>query len=480
MRATIHNPRRFVLRILVSILATILVGCCPNCPENQNLSAGAGGISPPVNGPLLSVVTSSCAGPPLATNAKLVVQFSNPLNAATLTPATFLVSSPGPVGVSGAFALDLTGKIVTFTPTVPFAANTSFILVITPGVKDLNGVSLPTSFICRFSTTGGADADAPAVISNFPTCGLTNVALDQLVSVTFDGDGTARDNQPMDPTTIDGTTFTVTSVAGPVAGTVAYDATTNVATFTPAANLTANTVFTITVTTGVRDVSGNPLPAPFTCSFTTGNTAMGIRVVNTPCNTFTILAGSTVTNTGSTRIAGNVGLSPGSSVTGFPPGVLTGGGMIRVDDSLVTMAKTALTAAYNDAVSRPNAVTLTPSDLGGRTLTPGVYQAPSSVQILNGNLILDGKGDPNAVFIFQIGTSLTTNSGSQVILINGAQHANVFWAVGSSATLGTNSVFQGIILAQQSITLTTGVVLDGCALAQTGAVTLDTNTVSGM
>jgi hypothetical protein len=183
--------------------------------------------------------------------------------------------------------------------------------------------------------------------------------------------------------------------------------------------------------------------------------------------TYTVLAGSTVTNTGPTVIYGNVGLSPGTAVTGFPPGGTAGGGAIHVADGSAGQAQTDLTAAYLNAMGQAATATVA-GDIGGQTLTSGVYASTSTLGI-TGTLTLSGPG----FFIFQIGTALTTASGSKIVLTGGAQAANVFWQVGSSATLGTTSIFVGTILAQSSVTLNTGAALNGRALARTGAVTLD-------
>jgi len=189
--------------------------------------------------------------------------------------------------------------------------------------------------------------------------------------------------------------------------------------------------------------------------------------------TFTALAGSTVTNTGPTIINGDVGVSPGAAITGFPPGTVVGGAIHAADGPAAT-AQLDLTAAYNDAAGRPLPISVA-GDLGGLTLSPGLYKSTSTLGI-TGVLHLDGGGNANSVFIFQVGSGLTTASNSQIILQNGAQAANIFWQVGSSATLGTNSIFDGTIMAQASVTLATGAALNGRALARTGAVTLDTNT----
>ncbi len=196
--------------------------------------------------------------------------------------------------------------------------------------------------------------------------------------------------------------------------------------------------------------------------------------------TFGVLAGSTVTNSGSTVVTGNLGVSPGTAITGFTgiapggPGIATG--TIDSANAAAAQAESELTAAYNAAAAA--AVTATKAgDLGGQTLPAGVYMSTSTLGI-TGTLTLDGQGNPNAQFIFQIGSALTTATGSSVVLINGANAANVFWQIGSSATLGTSSTFVGNILALSSISLGTGAVLNGRALARNGAVTLLSNPIT--
>ena len=191
---------------------------------------------------------------------------------------------------------------------------------------------------------------------------------------------------------------------------------------------------------------------------------------------FGVLGATTVTNTGATVITGDVGVSPGTAITGFPPGVAT---QLHAGDAVAAAAQSDLTIAYNAAAGTACNTNLTGQDLGGMTLTPGVYCFDSSAG-LTGNLTLDFQGNPNAFFLFKIGSTLTTASGSTVTVINGGGTTcpqNLFWQVGSSATLGTNSTFLGNILALTSITLNTGADLNGRALARTGAVTLDTNNI---
>src|SRR5437868_755253 len=186
---------------------------------------------------------------------------------------------------------------------------------------------------------------------------------------------------------------------------------------------------------------------------------------------FAVLGGSTLTNTGPTTITGNLGVSPGSSVTGFPPGIVTGGA-IHAADAVAGQAQTDLTTAYNAAAGLPCGVDLTGQNLGGLTLTPGVYCFTSSAA-LTGTLTLNFQGNANSLFVFKIGSTLTTASASSVVLTNTGGTScptNLFWQVGSSATLGTGSTFIGNILALTSITMTTGANLTGRALARNGAV----------
>ena len=190
---------------------------------------------------------------------------------------------------------------------------------------------------------------------------------------------------------------------------------------------------------------------------------------------FAVLGGSTVTNTGPSTVTGELGVSPGTAVTGFPPGIVVG--TIHSADAAALSAQNALTVAYNSAAAAPCNTSLTGTDLGGLTLTPGVYCFSSSAQ-LTGTLTLNAQGNPGAVFIFKTGTTLTTASASQVVVINSGSACNVYWQVGSSATLGTGSSFAGNILANSSITLTTGAAVAGRTLARTGAVTLDSANVT--
>jgi hypothetical protein len=192
---------------------------------------------------------------------------------------------------------------------------------------------------------------------------------------------------------------------------------------------------------------------------------------------FGVLGGSTVTNTGPTIVNGNLGVSPGSAVTGFPPGIVVPPGTIHAGDAVAQQAQSDVTAAYNTLAGRACNVDLTGLDLGGLTLTPGVYCFDTSAQ-LTGELTLDLQGKADALFIFQIGSTLTTAPGASVVFVNGSPSCNLFWQVGSSATLDTHTLFAGNIVALTSITLNTGASVTGRVLARNGAVTMDSNTIA--
>jgi Ice-binding-like len=190
---------------------------------------------------------------------------------------------------------------------------------------------------------------------------------------------------------------------------------------------------------------------------------------------FAVLGGSTVTSTGPTVLTGDLGVWPGSAITGFPPGIVNG--INHGSDGVAQQAQLDVTTAYNALAGMAFTQDLTGQNLGGLTLNPGVYRFASEAQ-LTGALTLDGLGDPAALYVFQIGSALTTASNSSVLVINGG-NCNVFWQVGSSATLGTDTAFAGSILALASVTLNTGAdILPGRALAREGAVTLDSNQIS--
>jgi Ice-binding-like/Bacterial Ig-like domain len=430
----------------------VLGGCSSINPPAQNPQAAT-------DAPTILIVVPQTNG--VGTNRAVAVVFSKPMDPSSINSGSFMVA-----GVMGTVAYDAANNIASFKPSTDFAPSTMFNATITMGARDMSGTPLAAPFTFSFTTRATSDTSPPDIVAINVAAGATCVPLDQKITVTFD--------EQMDSLTINPSTFFIEGVAG----TVTYNVLSQTATFTPSSPLAANTTFTISVTTAAKDLGGVPLAAPFQQTFTTGP-CKGGGVATVPLcpfiGNFSVLSGSTVTNTGSTVISGDVGVSPGTAVTGFPPGLASGA--IHKADGAAAQAQSALTTAYIDAAGRSGGTTVA-GDLVGRTFTAGVYKSTSSLA-LSGDVTLDAQGDSSAVFIFQISSTLTTGSGSHVVLAHGASACNVFWQVGSSATLGTNSVFNGNILALTSITITTGVHMQGRALARNGAVTLDTNVITG-
>ncbi len=318
------------------------------------------------------------------------------------------------------------------------------------------------------ATDGNSDAAiAPIVISTTPLDKATSVSINKRPTATF--------NEAMDPATVTLTNFTLMQGVTPVPITVALNA--NTVTFTPAIALGLNLQYNATVTTGAKaatSVGGLPLAANHTWSFTTGSCSQGPVVLGSAAS-FVVLAGSTVTNANATALTGDMGVSPGSSITGFPPGTIVG--TQHAGDATAATAIADLTIAYNEVAARMLCPITVAGNLGGQTLTPGLYKSTTSLSVTSGDLTLDAQGDGDQVFIFQMASTLTTSAGRKVILSNGAKSTNVYWQVGTSATLGTTTDFQGTIMADQSITLDSGATLNGRALARIAAVNLDASTI---
>jgi hypothetical protein len=422
--------------------------------------------------PTVSFTDPANAATGVAINKKIAATFSEAMDPLTISTAT-LTLKQGTTPVAG--TVTYAGTTATFAPASALAPNTVYTATVTTGATDLAGNPLLNNFAWLFTTGASADTTRPTVSSTVPANAATGVAINQNINATF--------SEAMNPLTISTANFTVAGPgATPVTGTVAYDVVNHIATFAPASNLAANTTFTATITTGAKDLADNALASNFAWSFATAaSTAGQTPVALGSAGAFGVLAGSTVTSTGGTTVNGDLGVSPGTAVSGFfaidgGPGTVTG--TIHAGDAAAAQAQTNLTVAYNDAAGRTVGAVTVAGDLGGQTLTPGLYRSTSSLAISSGDLTLDAQGDANAVFIFQMASTLTTTTGRQVILSGGAKAVNVFWQVGSSATLGTTSVFKGNILAFTSITVTTGAAVEGRLLARNGAVTLDANTIT--
>jgi hypothetical protein len=391
--------------------------------------------------------------------------FSEAMNPATINATTFTLTGPGTTPVTG--VVTYAGSTATFTPASALALNTLYTATITTGAQDTFGNALASNFVWTFMTSTTACA-APTVISVAPPNIATGICPNTLVTATF--------SQAMQASTINTTTFTLT---GPgltaVPGTVTYVASSDVATFTPTNPLALDTLYTASITTGAEDLAGDPLASDYVWTFTTSATACQAAVpLGTACMFGILAATPAVANSGPSDVTGDIGIWPASAITGFPPGTLTG--TEYAGDTVAQTAQGDLTTAYNYAAAAPGGAILT-ADIGGQTLAPGVYKTTSAQPSLGitGNLTLSGDG----VYIFQIVSTLTTAANnSQVILSGGATAQDVFWQVGSSATLGTTTTFEGIIMAQASVSLDTGAILNGSALARTGSITLLSNPVN--
>ncbi|TMA30122.1 MAG: DUF3494 domain-containing protein [Deltaproteobacteria bacterium] len=329
-----------------------------------------------------------------------------------------------------------------------------------------------------------AGATAPTVTATNPGNGLTSLCIPAQINATF--------SAAMDPLTIDGTHFTLTS-PGPasVAGAVTYDAATRVAHFAPASGLVGNTLYTATITTGAKDQAGTALASDKVWSFTTSASLCVMPVNLRSLSSFVAVSGAGLTNSNTqlpavTTLNGDVGLNPTAtcmsdgSICNPPAGAPKITGNLYANDPAgkASAAKADLISAYNDAQGRPSNATIV-SNLDGQILAAGVYTSGSTMDLaVNGTLTLDAKGDQNAVWIFQLGSALTANTGSKVVLINGAKAANVFWAIGSSSTLGSNVDFKGTVLAQASNSVGTGSKVEGRLVCTTGAITLLSNVIT--
>jgi hypothetical protein len=445
------------------------------------------GVAANASAPTVTSTDPANAATLVPLNQKVAATFSTFMDPSTISAAgTFTVAATvGGAAVPG--SVSYAGKTAVFTPTANLAASTQYTATITTAAKDLTGIAMAANFTWNFTTGIATNVAGPTITVENPASVATSVFIDTTVNATF--------STAMDPTTITNATFTL-AVAGvggaPVSGTVSYDSASQIATFTPSANLTANTQYTATVSNLVKDLSGNALTSgpsstpPDPWSFTTGATtgAGGPPTINLgSAGSFAVMATASISSTGPVVINGNVGLAPGTS-QGIPPAQVNG--TIHVNDPIVTQAQADLLAAFNDATSRSTNAQTLPGNMGGLTFTPGLYVNSTSVLISgagpNNNVTLDAQGDPNAVFIFKMGSTLTTGTSSQVILAGGAKASHVFWQVDTSATLGVTSIFEGNVLAATSITINTGAAVTGSMFAGAaggaGSATVNASTVT--
>ncbi len=411
-------------------------------------------------------------------NNTVSVTFSESMGSSTVTTTTVSLkdSSESVVNIT----ISDSGNTFTFTPSSNLSANTTYTTTLGTGIKDLAGNSLSSNYIWSFTTGDTLDVISPTVSSSNTPHNSTGVAIDQNISVSF--------SEPLDPTTINSTTYTL---EGPnevqVVGGVTYVDST--ATFSPTDELDANTLYTATINTGVKDLAGNALTESYIFSFTTGDSPVITAVV--PLGTaenFVVLSKSGITNVALSFVTGDIGTSPITSAaidvtcgemqgTSNIYGVdvaYTGSGdvtcykgtsadKITVDNAVLDMG-----TAYSNAAGRASGVGefLNPGagTLTNQTLSAGTYTFNTAVSIPTDLTLTGGEND---VWIFQINGTLDLASGKSIILSGGAKAKNIFWQTTGAVTLGTTSHFEGVILSQNSITMNTGSSINGRLLAQT-------------
>jgi hypothetical protein len=474
------------------------------------------GATTNVTAPTVSSTNPANASTGAVLNQKITATFSEVVNSSTVTATTFTVKQ-GTTAVAG--TVTYAGTSAIFAPTASLTASTVYTATVTTGVADLAGNALASNYVWTFTTGATSNTVDPTVTSTVPASGATAVGINQAINATF--------STGMDTSTINTGTFTLAGPGvTPVAGIVTYNATSNVATFTPASNLVASTPYTATVTTGAHDLSGNPLAASKVWTFTTGATTTGLAPVNlgsaasfagsmgggagiTNQGIYTVINGNIGTTGASTTITGfhdstvpynppsgciytetplNVGAVNGVIYTATPPPTVTCPNEgTSATAAIATQALMDAQTAYNTLAAIPNGMDPGAGQLGGLTLAPNVYKSASGTFMLTGSdLTLDAQGNGNAVWVFQMASSLTVGGPGaprNVILINGAQAKNVFWQVGSSATINGagGGTMVGTIIASAGITFSTAgnvtlTTLNGRALALTAAVTM-VNTV---
>ncbi len=471
---------------LLSLLcAAVLVSACPDAPaEGEGEGEGEGDVGEGEGeagegegeGEDLTAPPRVASTDPAddAVNVDVNVNpsatFNKIMDGGSLVAETTFTLTKGGVLVPG--RVTTFGRTATFRPDDLLTVGTIYTGTITTGARDEDGHPVETEVTWDFTTAG--DDAPPQVVSVSPINNEIGVSIHRLLKVRF--------TKAMSAASINDGTFLVLQGATPIAGDVGYDVDTNTGTFRADVAFDPSLPYSATITTGVTDDDAAPhaLESAFSWNFTTGACTQEPITLGA-AGAFAVLAGTAVTNSGVSNVTGDVGTSPGVDITGFPAGELVG--TQHAADATAIAGAAALSSAFDDAAGRtlcPIAVTAlagTPN-LGGRTLSPGLYKSESGIDIAAFDLTLDAGGDDDAIFIFQVASELSTTANRTVQLTNGAQAQNVFWQVGTSATLGAGTTFQGTIMADESITLGAGTTLSGRTLARDAAVTLDTSTIT--
>jgi hypothetical protein len=451
---------------IMAMLSIVLISACDKDDDEPGVRPTVSSTDPANNATNFSI------------SQKISATFSVAMDPSTVTSSNFKVQN-GTTVVSG--TTEYSGTTASFTPSEDLEPNTLYTATITSGVQNKNGLGMTQSLVWNFTTGAIPDLTIPSVTATNPQNNGTGVARNTSLTLTF--------SEAMDPLTINASTFTVMQGATAVTGTVAYSGTT--ATFTPSALLGASLVYTAKIKTGAKDLVGNALATDIVWSFTTSGTASTLAGVNLGlAGDYVILAKTAITNNPGSAITGDLGLSPAATsyITGFAltnatgyatstqvTGKLYAADMADPTPINMTTAVNNMITAYNDAAGRPTPdfLELGTGNIGGKTLTPGLYKWTTTVTAPSDVVISGGAND---IWIFQISGNLTMSSAVKITLNGGAQAKNIFWQVAGQVTVGTTAHVEGILLSMTGITFQTGSSINGRALAQT-AVILDGNTV---
>ncbi len=437
--------------------ATDLAGNALLAPYSWSFTTGS---APDTTRPTVISNTPSNGALRVNRNESVTVTFSEEMAPASINTSSISLRQ-GNNQIFGFVSYSAT--VATFTPAAALTPNTVYFATVTRDATDVAGNALLVEYTWTFTTEAAGDLTRPTVISTTPASGATLVTTTTDVMAVF--------SKPMDPLTINKTTFLLTKDGVAVSGTVTYTGVT--ATFRPASNLAPNATYTASITTTAADLAGNTLSSTYQWTFTTG-TAAGQEPLCLP--NFAVLSGLSIIGTGMNVITGDMGVSPGISLTGFPPGTFTGS--LHAGDAAAAAAIADANISYTDALARSLGLVSISGDIGGQTFTAGLYQASSPLSIASGDVTLDAKGDPNAIFIFRTASTFSLSPARAIVLKGGAQASNIFWQVGSSVTLGSTSTFQGSILAGDSVTVGTGATVYGRLFARAGTITLQSAVIT--
>ena len=496
----LHRLLRFApMRWMPAVIAAFVAGC------------GGGNLDPILGSPAVGqsptvTATSPSATSPIVTgvaiNSRVYATFNKPMATATLTSTSFTLACPTGTSITSSVSYDAATQVATLAPSAPLPTNTTCVATVTTAAQDTLGLPLASNFSWSF-VTGVVGDFVPPTVTVVSPAGLA--CLTRSPSATF--------SEPMDPTTINSLTFTVSDNGVAVPGSVSYDPASRTASFTATnpAGFAASRPYVVTVksgSTGVKDTAGNPLVADSVSGFTTGTQTCVAGVALNSAASFGAFGGNAgVTNQGvNTVIGGNVGTTAACTlITGLhdasnaytetPLNIGAVSGSIACGPpapgttttlATATQARADAQAAYDALAALPPGPDPGAGQLGGRVLVPGVYtSAGGTFGITSGDLTLDAQGDANAVWVFQNASALTVGLSAtprSVLLTNGAQAKNVYWQVGSAARIEDGSTMVGTIIAPAGVTVSTAgqlaqTTLTGRAIGLTASVTLVNTTI---